>query len=161
MAFHLELLKEGHRYECFKCTCGAYELRDRGAESLPVEISKTAYVLLVRLRCRNVYIFDREVFNDFTRRISREVTAEPNHVVVDLTEIGYVPETNLGSLVRLRRFLARKGRELRLVQRSEVFRGNLREIDPEADLYLFRSEEEALEKPFPASPPPESGQEGP
>lgn len=159
MAFRLDLVKDGILHECFKCTCGAWELRRKDEVGLPVEIDKRTDVLIIRLRCRNVYIFDREIFNDFTRRISRDLTEEPTHVVLDLSEIGYVPEADLLSLVRLRRFLQRIGKQLRIVQRSDLFRSNLKGIDPEAEQYLFRDEAEACRLPFPGDA--SSGDAGP
>ncbi len=144
LTFSLELVKEGRAYECWRCVCEFRVMAERALTRLSREILREGEVLVVRLQCRNLYLFDRRVFHEFMRTIFRELREDPRSVMLNLAEVAYLPEMFFRSIVRLKRFLDRMGCRLTIINSSAVFRHTLAgaQVDPEN--VLFRSEDEAV-----------------
>jgi len=143
MTFSLELVKDGRAYECWQCVCEMRVLKDYALSRLRREILKQDDVLVVRLECRNLYLFDRGVFLEFMRCIFRELRHEPLDLLLNLEEVAYLPDMFFRVIVRLKRFLDDRGKRLTIVNSSAVFRHTLRDVEIDDSGVLFGSEREA------------------
>ncbi|MEQ8765893.1 MAG: STAS domain-containing protein [Planctomycetota bacterium] len=144
LTFSLELVKEGRAYECWRCVCEFRVMSERALTRLGREILREGEVIVARLQCRNLYLFDRRVFHEFMRTIFRELREEPRSVLLNLAEVAYLPEMFFRSIVRLKRQLDRLGCRLTIVNGSAVFRHTLAGVHVDPEHVLFRSEAEAV-----------------
>jgi hypothetical protein len=144
MAFGLELVRGGKIHECWRCPCRLEVVKVEEAAELRSEWVREPGRLVVRLACRNAYIFDRSLFLRFVRSVAREIEASPRHLVLNLEGIGLVPDSFLPKLFRIRRFLLRHGKQLKIVHRSPLFRAIFAGLDGEVDQYLVPDEAAGL-----------------
>jgi len=150
MSFYLELIREGKVLDCHKCVaCSSVEVHQETG-GIPREVETRGNLLLVRFKCRNVYIFDRALFYDFTRAIIREVRSVPRDVCLNLRDLGYISDVLLRGLSKLQEFLAVQGRELRLISDSAILRESLEALGFRVRGCLFPTEEAAVRSLAPA-----------
>jgi len=128
--FCLELVRDGRVHECVRCRCGLRVVHDEGATEIPASISGETHVLLVRIACRNAYVFDRTLFSRFVRRVAAEFERSPRHVVLDLEPVGLLAESCYPALRRVRGTVLARGKRFVVVQRSPLFRTLARSFDP-------------------------------
>lgn len=144
MSFHLELVKDGKVLEGWKCRCNAHALVDSDRNGLSREVQKMKDLLVVRLKGRNLYIFDRKLFYDFTRHVARTLKREPLHLILNVADIGYISELFLKVIFRLKNFLEANGKSLCVIHPSPLFKTQIEKVTGTAQQYLFKNEEEAL-----------------
>ena len=150
-AFGLELVREGRVHECWRCACSVAIVKSEPASDLAAEWVREPGRLLVRLACRNAFIFDKALFARFVRAVARDVKAAPSHLVLNLEGVALLPDAFLDDVLRLRRFLVAQGKSMKIVQRSPLFRALAvaRETGVGAD---FAADEGAALHALPAEP---------
>jgi hypothetical protein len=151
MAFGLELVRGGRVYECWRCPCSVEVVKVEETTELKSEWVREPGRLVVRLACRNAYLFDRSLFLRFVRAVARELKDSPRHLVLNLDGVSYLPEGLLPVVFRVRRFLRAHGKQLKIVHRSHLFRAFAAGFEADVDEYLVADESAGL-RALPSEP---------
>lgn len=151
MAFGLELVRGGRVYECWRCSCSVEVVKVEETTELKSEWVREPGLLVVRLACRNAYIFDRALFIKFVRTVARELKDEPRNLVLNLEGVGFLPEGLLPVLFRVRRFLRAHGKQVKIVHRSPLFRAFAALVEADVEEYMVADEGAGL-RALPSEP---------
>lgn len=151
MAFGLELVRGGRVYECWRCSCSLEVVKVEETTELKSEWVREPGLLVVRLSCRNAYIFDRALFLKFVRAVARELKDEPRHLVLNLEGVSFLSEGFLPLIFRVRRFLRGHGKHVKIVQKSPLFRAFAALVDADVDEYMVADEGAGL-RALPSEP---------